>query len=201
MYESYDGEKFVVKRSIAGALATFIVGLLFLVIPYETLKDILFTFLGLGIIFINVIPCIMYWMHIDRDRTLLLPAILATISVVVGFVFIFWHNWVISIVLGVWLIVLPVIRIIQSKQRLEQLKKEIPYFLIAVLLFFVPAAKILEIVLKVFGGLIMLWSAGEIIYILIKNHKSDKSDKNNPGDGSAGSGERIIIDAEVKDIN
>ena len=197
MFEAFDGDRFVVRRSITSAVITFVIGLLFLVIPYETLKDILFTFLGLGIIVINIIPCIVYWMHVDRDKNLMLPAILSTISIIVGFIFIFWHNWIISIILGVWLIVLPIIRIIQSEDKFVRLKKEIPFFLIAILLFFVPAAKILEIVLKVFGGLIMLWSVIEIIYILITNHKNNKNDKNN----NSNTIDRVIIDAEYKDID
>lgn len=198
MYEPFDNDNHYLRRSLTSALVSFIIGLLFVVIPYETLKGILFTLLGIGIIIMNIIPCIVYWLRYDKDRTVLLPALLSTISVIIGFVFIFCHHWIISILLGVWLIVLPVVRIIRSANKMEQLKKEIPFFLIAVLLFFVPADKIFEIVLKIFGGIIMLFSVMDAIYTLVVNRKHRNKDKN--GGTSAKDPDRVIIDAEVKDI-
>lgn len=198
MYEPFDNDNHYLRRSLTSALVSFIIGLLFVVIPYETLKGILFTLLGIGIIIMNIIPCIVYWLRYDKDRTVLLPALLSTISVIIGFVFIFCHHWIISILLGVWLIVLPVVRIIRSANKMEQLKKEIPFFLIAVLLFFVPADKIFEIVLKIFGGIIMLFSVMDAIYTLVVNRKHRNKDKD--GGTSAKDPDRVIIDAEVKDI-
>lgn len=198
MYETFDGDRYYVRRSLTYALAEFIIGLLFVVIPYETLKDILFTLLGIGIIILNIIPCIVYWLRYDKDRRVLLPALLSTISVIIGFLFIFWHHWIISILLGVWLIVLPVVRIVRAIDKREQLKKEIPFFLIAVLLFFVPADKIFEIALRIFGGILLLISVIDAVYTLIINKKRKNKDKD--GGASARESDRIIIDAEVKDI-
>lgn len=199
MYEAFDSDSHYVRRSLTSALVSFVIGLLLVVIPYETLKDILFTLLGIGIIIMNIIPCIVYWMRYDKDRTVLLPALLSTVSVVIGFIFIFWHHWIVSILLGVWLIVLPIVRIVRAVDKKEQLKKEIPFFLIAVLLFFVPADKIFEIVLKVIGGIIMLFSVIDAIYTLAVNRKRKNKDKGG-SDGSSQNTDRVIIDAEVKDI-
>lgn len=188
------------RQSIVGAVIAFFLGLLFVVIPYETLKDMIFTFIGIGIIVINLVPCIIYWTGAQRDNNMIFPAILSTISVVIGFIFIFWHHWIVSIVLAVWLIVMPIVRIAQAKDKLERFKKEIPLFIIAILLFFVPAEAILEIVLKVFGGIVMLLSAIDIIYIMVKNRSKNDNDDNENNTRNPQNQERVIIDAEVKDI-
>lgn len=188
---------FTGKRSLIPSIITLIVGILFLVIPYDTLKGIFFTLLGLAIVLIYLFPCIYYWFQYSETNQYLFEAIVSTISVVVGFTLIFWHHFIISIILGIWLIVLPLIRIINSDNKVERLKKEIPYFLIAIILFFVPAEAIFAVVLKAFGALVAGYSIGNIIYILIQNHKGNND--NNPP--SSPRQDRVIINAEVKNID
>ncbi len=188
------------SRTMIGAILSFFVGLLFVVIPYGTLKEMLFVFIGVGIILINIIPCIFYLVASQHEKDYILPAVLSTISVVVGFVFIFWHHWIIIIILAVWLIVMPVLRIIQAENKKERLKKELPLFIIAALLFFLPVEAILEIVLKIFGIIVMIISVIDIIYILIMNHKEEKNDKDDTNHQNPNSLNRVVIDAEVKDI-
>ena len=107
------------KYSIALAIFYLVIGILFIVIPFDVLIDIIFTMIGIGIVVLNIFPCVIYWLNVDKNKNALPSAILSTIAVVIGFVFIFWHHWVISIILGVWLIVLPIVRILQSLDKKE----------------------------------------------------------------------------------
>ncbi len=176
----------------------FFIGLAFIVIPSQTLVDIIFTVLGVIIICLNLIPCIYYFMLGSKDSRYYPYAVLALISVVIGFVFIFNHNAVLAIILGVWLVVLPIVRIILSKEKKKEILKAIPYFIAAILLFFIPAEAILDIVLKVFGGLLMALGVVGLVYNIIIDHKNKNNNDDN--DNENGSGNREIIDVEYKEL-
>ncbi len=176
----------------------FFIGLAFIVIPSKTLVDIIFTVLGVIIICLNLIPCIYYFMLGSKDSRYYPYAVLALISVVIGFVFIFNHNAVLAIILGVWLVVLPIVRIILSKEKKKEILKAIPYFIAAILLFFIPAEAILDIVLKVFGGLLMALGVVGLVYNIIIDHKNKNNNDDN--DNENGSGNREIIDVEYKEL-
>ena len=176
----------------------FFIGLAFIVIPSKTLVDIIFTVLGVIIICLNLIPCIYYFMLGSKDSRYYPYAVLALISVVIGFVFIFNHNAILAIILGVWLVVLPIVRIILSKEKKKEILKAIPYFIAAILLFFIPAEAILDIVLKVFGGLLMALGVVGLVYNIIIDHKNKNNKDDN--DNENGSGNREIIDVEYKEL-
>ena len=176
----------------------FFIGLAFIVIPSKTLVDIIFTVLGVIIICLNLIPCIYYFMLGSKYSRYYPYAILALISVVIGFVFIFNHNAILAIILGVWLVVLPIVRIILSKEKKKEILKAIPYFIAAILLFFIPAEAILDIVLKVFGGLLMALGVVGLVYNIIIDHKNKNNKDDN--DNENGSGNREIIDVEYKEL-
>lgn len=182
------------KKSIVPSIILGIIGILLLAIPYGTLKVILFSILGLSLILIYIFPCFFYWFYYSEQKKFLFEAITSTVCVVIGFLLIFWHHFVVSVIMGIFLVVLPIVRILLSENKWERFKREIPYFLIAVILFFTPFEAIFSIVLKVFGGVLILYSIGNIIYILWQNHQN-KTPKN------PDSSDRIIIDAEVKDID
>lgn len=175
-----------------------VIGLAFVVIPSNTLVDIIFTVLGVIIIFLNLVPCIYYFMLGSKDSRYYTNAVLSLISVIIGFVFIFNHNAVLAIILGVWLVVLPIVRIILAQDKKKELIKAIPYFIAAVILFFIPAEAILDIVLKVFGVILMVFGVLGIICNIVIDHKN-KNDKNN-NSGNGPSADREIIDVEYKEL-
>lgn len=183
-------------KSLGSCLVALIGGLLLLVIPYEVLKDMLFTIIGIIMVVVNIFPCILYWLSYKTDNRYLMPAVMATISVTIGIIFIFWHEWFVSIILAVWLIILPIYRICINKNWKSQLKNEIPYFIVAALLFFTPFGAVLEIALKVFGGILMLWGLISLIIYAINNKNNNNDSDNNSSDN----GDRIVIDAQVKDL-
>ena len=173
-----------------------LIGLAFLCIPSNVLIDIIFTVLGIIIIGLNLVPCIYYFMMGSKDNRYYPYAIMALVSVIIGFVFIFQHNAVLAIILGVWLVVLPIVRIVLSNDKKQELIKAIPYFIAAVLLFFIPAEAILDIVLKVFGGFLMAIGVLYIIANIVIEHKNKNGNNNN----NKQTPNREIIDVEYKEL-
>ena len=177
-----------------------LIGLAFICIPSNVLIDIIFTVLGLIIIFLNLVPCIYYFMMGSKDSRYYPYAVMALISVIIGFVFIFQHNAVLAIILGIWLVVLPIVRIILSNDRKHELVKAIPYFVAAILLFFIPAEAILDIVLKVFGGCLIALGLIAIVYNIIISNKHNNKNNNIDNNNNNQSNDREIIDVEYKEL-
>ena len=173
-----------------------LIGLAFLCIPSNVLIDIIFTVLGIIIIGLNLVPCIYYFMMGSKDNRYYPYAIMALVSVIIGFVFIFQHNAVLAVILGVWLVVLPIVRIVLANDKKHELIKAIPYFIAAVLLFFIPAEAILDIVLKVFGGFLMAIGVLYIIANIVIEHKNKNGNNNN----NKQTPNREIIDVEYKEL-
>ncbi len=194
-----NGRKILLQRGIVLGIITILIGALFAFVPADSLLNFIFIVIGLFIILDNIIPCFTYWSMANSNPKITSLALISTLSVIFGFMFIFWHNQVLTIILGVWLIVFPIIRIILSTDWLGQLKKEIPLFAIAILLFFVPASTIIGIMLKVFGYIFIVLGISIIIYWIWwyfkKNNDSNNSDKNDNNK------DRVVIDAEIKDLN
>jgi len=174
-----------------------LIGLGFIAIPSNVLLDIIFTVLGIIIILLNLVPCIYYFMLGEKDNRFYINAVLSLVSVIIGFIFIFNHNAILAIILGVWLVLLPILRIILSKEKKKEIKKAIPYFVAAILLFFIPAETILDIVLKVFGGLLITLGVIYIIYNIVIGKKNNKDDFNNNNQNNK---DRDIIDIEYKEL-
>lgn len=171
-----------------------LIGVAFVAIPSDVLLDIIFTVLGVIIILLNLIPCIYYFMLGSKDNKYYTNAVLSLVSIIIGFVFIFNHNAVLAVILGIWLVLLPILRIILSTEKKKEIKKAIPYFVAAILLFFIPATTILDIVLKVFGVLLMVLGVFYIIYNIVIDKKNNKDDDSN------NSNTRNIIDVEYKEL-
>lgn len=185
---------------LASYILYFIIGLLFVVIPSATLKDMIFVFVGIVITLTSLFPTIYFFNLASHDNRFYTPAIASFVSLIIGIMFIFWHNFVLSIILGVVLIVLPVIRIIFSENKWREFKRQIPYFVLATLLFFIPFDAILGVVFKVFGGLLMAISLLGIVLVSIAIRKEDKANQNHDDNNHDDFNKRDLIDVEVREL-
>jgi hypothetical protein len=173
-----------------------IIGASFIFIPTESLLNFIFSTLGIMIVLFNIVPCVTYINAALQNKQYIVPAISYFLIVLFGLMFIFgWSNMIISIIFGISLIVLPVIRVIQSK-TINGLKKELPYILVGIVSFFIPFTNIIGIILKIFGGLIILYSIYMIVMTIInKNKNNNNFNGNNNNDKN-----NIVIDAEIREL-
>ncbi len=177
------------------SIVYILIGLVFIFVPSDVLLDVIFTILGIIIILLNLVPCIYYFMLGKDNNRYYTYAVLSLVSIAIGFAFIFMHNAVLAVILGSWLVVLPIVRIVLSNDKKAELKKSIPYFVVAILLFFIPANTIFDIVLKVFGGLLIALGVFGIIYRIVIDHKNNKNDNDDSNNQN-----REIIDVEYKEL-
>lgn len=174
------------------------IGASFVFIPTEALLNFVFTTLGILIVLINIVPCITYINGALKNKQYIPLAISYSIFVALGFMFIFgWSHMIVSIIFGIGLVILPILRIILSKTKKETLKKELPYILLGLVAFFIPFNNVIGIILKIFGGLIIAYSVYMIILIIVRQNKDNK--ENNYHNNSSGN-DSIVIDAEIKEL-
>ncbi|MBO5712411.1 MAG: hypothetical protein J6R47_06175 [Acholeplasmatales bacterium] len=192
------------KKPLIGLyVILMLIGASLIFIPTETLLNTIFTIIGIAIIALNAIPCYVKWNEALNNKKSLLPALVYTFTILLGLMFIFmWTNKIVSIIFGVWLIVLPVIRIIKSQNWKQQLKKEAPLLLVGALSLFIPAQTILGIIIKIFGGLIIVYCIVMII-LLFKKDKNNNNDisGSSPNKSSSDDNKGIVIDADYTEIN
>lgn len=172
-----------------------IIGASFIFIPTEQLINFIFSVIGIMIVLINIVPCVTYVDAAFKDKKYIAYAITYSLMVMLGLVFIFgWSNLIVSILFAISLIVSPLIRIIQGKFKKEVLKKELPYIVVGLLIFCIPFTKVIGLILKVFGGLIILYSIYMIIMLFVNSNKNNNNSKGNTNNSD------IIIDAEIRDL-
>lgn len=186
------------KRSYLIGIVALVLGIILTAVPYDFLISMVFTIIGIIIVVLNIFPTIIYWMTYQQDKKILPYALASTMTLIVGFILIFFNHWVLCVILAAWLIAYPVARILTAENKIARLKKEIPFFVIAALLFFTPAKDILNIVFKVFGILLLVYAVYEFIYTFIynKKHENDNFDDMNNGFGYD---DKTIIDEPKKD--
>ena len=189
-------KNFIIK-SLFTSVICIVIGLLFLVLPSGDLVNFVYNTVGIIVIAINIIPCIYFFIMARTNDRLYSLAVMYLIPVILGFVIIFNHYLALAIVLGIYLIFEPILRIIILKDKKKQILKEIPYFVIALVLFFVPAATgdVLNIGVKIFGGVILALGVIGVFYNLFCiKHDSDNNDSGNKEDHGE------IIDIEYKEL-
>ena len=189
-------KNFVIK-SLFTSVICIVIGLLFLILPSNDLVNFVFNAVGIIVIAINIIPCIYFFALGRTNERLYGLAVMYLIPVILGFVIIFNHYLALAIILGVYLIFEPILRIIILRDKKKQIIKEIPYFLIALVLFFVPSATgdVLNIGVKIFGGVILFFGVVGVIYNILTAKNDDgisgPTTKEDHGD---------IIDIEYKEL-
>lgn len=186
-------------------LLYFVLGLLLLVLDSNTILSITFTILGIFIIVINVLPLIYFIGLCQHDKRYFTLVVYEILLIVAGVLVITsWDNPIIAIIVGICLISYPIVNSLRKKDSwAKAIINNIPYIMLGILLFFIPASTILGIVIKVIGVLVMVYSAFLIILKLIIMIKISKhNDDNNHIDSDSNNhDESTIIDAEYKDLN
>ncbi len=204
LYEENRGMR---SSGIVTSVISIIFGLLISLLSafaFDAMVEIVFTIIGVGIIVANIIPLIIAIQRLKLDNKYVVDLVFSILSIVIGAMFIFEHSAVISIVCGVFLVVIPLIRILLAPNKLLELKRQLPLFVVAILMFFNVAGAVLRIALIVIGALLAILGIVNLVIELIDNYKHRND---NPFDDGANSASDTsenksdnVIDAEFKEL-
>ncbi|MBR3894636.1 MAG: hypothetical protein IKJ35_05755 [Clostridia bacterium] len=174
----------------AGALWFLILGVLLgvllIVTPVDSLLKMIFVVIGIITIFYQIPGFVMGLMHLHTGAGIL-SFVLSLISMAMGVAMIFFHSTVLVVILGVYLIVLPAVQLLLSKQRATQWKAELPKIMFGVVLLFVGPATALSVLFDVAGWVIIgLSVVYTLISLLVKAGKRAKYENT--------TGNRVFVD-------
>ena len=146
MYRNKNSLAFLLTAGILGIL----LGVLLLVIDFSKILSLIFIIVGIFILIANL-PSFIYSLtsvNIPGIITSLLP-------ILAGILMIFWHNSVLFYILGLYLIILPIIRILMAYDKSLHLRIELPRIVIGVLLLLIGPGTVINTFFDVAGYIII----------------------------------------------
>ena len=90
------------------------------------------------------------------------------INIVVGISIIFFHNFIVTLILGILFLVFPIIRIIQSPVKKATFKSELPLIIIGVFVCF-SGDLFANVFFKIIGVLLVVFGIYQIISIFFEH--------------------------------
>ncbi|MBQ8416951.1 MAG: hypothetical protein IJX13_08685 [Clostridia bacterium] len=158
-----------VSYTIFGVL----IGILLILIPTEFLLNLVFLLMGILTLIFNLPSLLLGLGTISTPRGKA-TLILSSVSVAIGLLMIFWHNSLLLILLGVYMLLLPVINIILAQDRYGRLKNELPKLILGLVLLLLGPANTLDILFDIAGGVVIVLSVIYLIsvYFLMRKHQN-----------------------------
>jgi len=190
------------KGFIAGILSIIFGALLIIlsIFAFKDLKNIIFVTIGVLLIVINSLFLLVTLLDSNKYY-LVFNLIFEIIGIILGILFLNNDNTAVIIIVGCYMILFPIVRILLSNDKKARLINELPSLIIGILLILFSFAldDILKIVTIVIGAIIVCYGIFDII-ITIKL-KRDINKLNEMNKESYQSEKRHdSIDAEVTDI-
>jgi len=176
------------KSILISGLIGILIGVLLLVIPVEFLISLAFIVFGV-LTLISAIPALITSLIHREEKGYLLNIIFSAISVVFGIVLIFWHNEIAMIVLGAYMLIFPLIRILVSDAKAKQLRRELPRMILGAVMILVGPGTVIDILFRVAGWVVivltLLYVLFGILSLVLKDKKAEEK-----------TGARVFVDAD-----
>ena len=145
------------------AFFSLLAGVLLIALPIDTLLKVVFVIVGV-ITLVYHLPGMMIGLSSLDTRVGRISFALSLVSVVLGVLMIFFHSTVLMLILGAYLILIPLVQIIIANDRLAQFKAELPKLILGLVLLLIGPATVLEMLFDIAGWIIVALS---IVYLLI----------------------------------
>ena len=131
------------------------VGVLLIALPADLLLRLAFVIVGALTVLTQIPGVLSGLLHFsERGGKLLLFSSL--ISTALGLVMLFYPSALLSVLLGVYLIVLPLILVLTDRDKRTRLQKELPRMILGVVLVLIGPAAILDLLFDVAGWVILV---------------------------------------------
>lgn len=158
--------KYAVTGIVFAAMIGVLLGLLLLFAPVALLLNIMFVLLGILTVFNNLPTLIfsLFELKTTAGKVLFLLSLVATF---LGVMMIFFHNSIYMILLGVYFVLVPVLRLIFSKERAELVREELPKVILGVVMILLGPAYIVSILFHVAGWVVLIMTAVYVVSALI----------------------------------
>lgn len=159
-------KKFMGGSILLSALIGILAGVLLIALSADLLLKIVFVIMGIITVFYSL-PGITLGLMSLGTRGGKVTLLFSVISAVFGFLMIFWHESFLMFFLGGYLLILPLIQILLAKEKLDQLKSELPKLILGVVMLLIGPAGAIGILFDVAGWVIivltLLYTVGSLL--------------------------------------
>lgn len=156
----------------AGIIVGFLITLLGL-FYYDAFMNFIFICIGVIMVLVNIFPLLLSAREMKYNKRFAYNFFVTLSFVILGIIFIFDHDIILSIVFGSFLIVLPLIRVILARNHKKQFLNELPLLLLGTVLFFNFRDSLFHVAIVSFGIVLALISLGNVAFYIIKNKDSN----------------------------
>ena len=125
-----------------------------------------------------------------KEKMAIVDLVMSIVTVIVGLMLIFSRNEIIMIVVGAYLIVFPVIRILIAKEKMAQLKSELLAIVLGVALVLIGPGAALDIIFKIAGAVVIVFSVIYIVFGILAYLKANRALENSEA------GSRVFVDTD-----
>ena len=166
------------KQTTLASILTFgllglLAGILLIALDTAFLIKIVFVVMGVVTVLYNV-PALLIGFMTLKTRAGVISFVLSLISTVIGVLMIFWHESVLMLVLGAYMLIFPLVQILCAKDKLTQLKTQLPKLIVGVVLLLIGPAKALNVVFDLAGWIVLILTAIYIVTVLVGQSRVSK---------------------------
>lgn len=165
------------SKAIIDSIIIALIGLLFILIDPAKLMHIVLIVVGIFVIIVSANDILINLSVPVRGPITTTNLVMSIVSLVVGIAMIIWQNTLMSVILAIWFIAMPIVRIATSADKKAQFKHEIPLFVVGIILLIFGPWSILDILFKIIGGILIAAAVIDLIYYLVLDHKVKKASK------------------------
>ena len=150
-------------QNILISILTIVVGILLCFANSQEILRVVFITIGIIIIWGGV-TSLFSNKYIVNEKERNVSFVIAMITIIVGFLLIYLYNQVAQLIVGVFLVALPIVKIITFKDHKDVLKKELSKIIIGIIVLVCGIGSIMNIILKILGIVVILLSLIYMIY-------------------------------------
>lgn len=173
------------KKALVFSLVQVAIGILLFFLPLENAIDVFMVIFGIYLILIGIMR-ILFSLN---NKTIYGRYIFASsiIYLVLGIMICFFSNMTINIIVAVFLIVLPIIRIILSQNKKQSFKDELFTMVVGIFVLLFGISSVVKVLRYVAGTIVILFAIFNFIMAFLNYRKARQSDN--------------VFDANVKELN
>ena len=156
----------VLPMILTTGILGILLGALLIFVDFAKVIDVLFIIIGIVILICNL-PAFIYSLTSGN-----VPALLSTLfPIAAGILMIFWHQSLLFYILGIYLLVLPLCRVLLSNNMKFTLRLELPRMIVGALLLLIGPGTAFNVLFDVAGYIVIAFSVLYIIYGIIRTRK------------------------------
>ena len=150
--------KYALTSILISGLLGVGLGLFLIMVNIPFLMGIIFIIIGILTVF-NNLPSLIFSLFDMKTNEGKIMFVLSFFATAIGVAMIFFHNWILMIVLGIYFIFIPLLRLLISPRHQELIGEELPKMILGVVMLLLGPASMMSILFRVAGIAVIALSA------------------------------------------